>query len=95
MAALAYLKQNIDILHREEMEAEVMRVAARSGMIDMTGSLLPGIDGFNTRMNTGVVSMMRQCTAYALRYSHNSDHWFGPVLEKGFFEAAERGVQRG
>lgn len=95
MAALAYLKKNIDILHREEMEAEVMRVAARSGMIDMTGSLLPGIDGFNTRMNTGVVSMMRQCTAYALRYSHNSDHWFGPVLEKGFFEAAERGVQRG
>ena len=95
MAALAYLKQNIDILHREEMEAEVMRVAARSGMIDMTGSLLPGIDGFNTRMNTGVVGMMRQCTAYALRYSHNSDHWFGPVLKKGFFEAAERGVQWG
>lgn len=86
MAALAYLKKDMEILHREEMEAEVMRVAARSGMIDMTGSLLPGIDGFNTRMNTGVVSLMRQCTAYAVRYSHNSDHWFGPVLEKGFFE---------
>lgn len=85
IAALAYLKKDMEILHREELEAELMRVASRSGMIDMTGSLIPGIDGFNTRMNTGVVSLMRQCTAYALRYSHNSDHWFGPVLEKGFF----------
>lgn len=85
MAALAYLKRDMEILHREEMEAEVMRVASRSGLIDMTGSLLPGIDGFNTRMNTGIVSLMRQCTAYAVRYSRNSDHWFGPVIKKGFF----------
>ena len=86
MAAMAYLKRDMEILHREEMEAEVMRVLARSGMIDMTGSLLPGIDGFDTRMNTSIVGLMRQCTSYAVRYSHNSDHWFGPVLEKGFFE---------
>lgn len=89
MAALAYLKRDMEILHREEMEEEVMRVASRSGLIDMTGSLLPGIDGFNIRMNTGIVSLMRQCTDYAVRYSRNSDHWFGPVLKKGFF--AERG----
>jgi hypothetical protein len=85
MAALAYLKRNIEILHREEMESEVMRVAARSGFIDMTGSLLPGIDGFNTRLNVSIVTLMRQCTGYALQYSHNSDHWFGPVLAKKFF----------
>lgn len=88
MAALAYLKKDMDILHREEMESEVMRVLSRNGMIDMTGSLLPGVDGFDTRMNVGIVSMMRQCTAYAVRYSHNSDHWFGPVLAKKFFEQA-------
>lgn len=41
MAALAYLKKDMDILHREEMESEVMRVLSRNGMIDMTGSLLP------------------------------------------------------
>ena len=88
MAALAYLKKDMDILHREEMESEVMRVLSRNGMSDMTGSLLPGVDGFDTRMNVGIVSMMRQCTAYAVRYSHNSDHWFGPVLAKKFFEQA-------
>lgn len=92
MAALAYLKRDMEILHREDMEEEVMRMASRSGMIDMTGSLLPGIDGFNIRMNTGIVSLMRQCTAYAVRYSHNSEHWFGPVLAKGFFEAGGQEV---
>lgn len=86
MAALAYLLRNIDILHTEEMKAEVMRAASRSGLIDMTGSLLPGIDGFNLKMNVSILSLMRQCTDYALRYSHRSDRWFGPVLEKHFFE---------
>ena len=86
MAALAYLKKDMEILHHEDMESEVMRVAARNGFIDMTGSLLPGIDGFSTRMNVGIVSLMRQCTAYAVRYSHKSDHWFVPVLAKHFFD---------
>jgi hypothetical protein len=85
ISAISYLKRDMEILHREEMESELMRVAARSGFIDMTGSLLPGIDGFDTRMNVGIVSLMRQCTAYAVRYSHNSDHWYTPVLEKNFF----------
>ena len=87
IAALAYLRRDMEIMHGEEMEAEVMRVAARSGMIDMTGSLLPGIDGFDTKMNAGIVSLMRQCTRYALRYSHRSDHWFTSVLSKGYFES--------
>ena len=36
--------------------------------------------------NVGIVSLMRQCTAYAVRFSHNSDHWFSPVLAKHFFD---------
>ncbi len=35
MAAIAYLMRDIDILHTEEMEAELMRAASRSGLIDM------------------------------------------------------------
>ena len=86
MAAIAYLKRDMEVLHHEDMESEVMRVAARNGFIDMTGSLLPGIDGFSTRMNVGIVSLMRECTGYAVRPSHERDRWFGPVLAKGFFD---------
>ncbi|MDO4344299.1 MAG: DUF4392 domain-containing protein [Eubacteriales bacterium] len=86
IAAVAFLKNNIDIFHDEAMEAAVMREASRNGMIDMTGSLLPGIDGFDLKMNTGIVSMMRQCTEYALRHEGEFNHWYGPVLKKGYFD---------
>lgn len=88
IAALAFLKKNIDILHEESMEEEVMKEASRNGMIDMTGSLRPGIDGFDMKMNAGIVSMMRQCTEYALRHDGEFNHWFDPVLAKGFFDEA-------
>ncbi|MDD2972164.1 MAG: DUF4392 domain-containing protein [Lachnospiraceae bacterium] len=85
MAALAFLKNDLDIFHKGEMEQEAMRVATRSGMIDMTGSLIPGIDGFNTKMNVNIVELMRQCVGYARKYEGKSDHWFSSVLEKEFF----------
>lgn len=86
MAALAFLKNDLDIFHKGEMEKEVMRVATRSGMIDMTGSLIPGIDGFNTKMNVNIVELMRQCVGYARKYEGKTDHWFEAVLEKGFYQ---------
>ncbi len=88
MAAIAYLKKDISILHDEAMEAAVMATGARSGLIDMTGSLIPGIDGFDTKMNVTIMSLMRQCTEYALNNSCKSEHWFAPTLEKKFFEDA-------
>lgn len=88
IAALAFLKKKIDILHGESLEEEVMKEASRNGMIDMTGSLRPGIDGFDMKMNAGIVSMMRQCTEYALRHDGEFNHWFEPVLAKGFFDEA-------
>lgn len=87
MAALAFLKNDLDIFHKGVMETEVMRVATRNGMIDMTGSLIPGIDGFNTKMNVNIVELMRQCVGYARKYEGKADHWFAAVLEKGFFES--------
>lgn len=86
MAAIAFLKKDIDIFHKGDMEMEVMRVASRCGMVDMTGSLIPGIDGFNAKMNANIVELMRQCTGYAIKYEGNTDHWFKAVIEKGFFE---------
>jgi hypothetical protein len=86
MAAIAYLKRDLDIFHKGDMEMEVMRVATRSGIVDMTGSLIPGIDGFNTKMNVNIVELMRQCAGYAIKYEGKTDHWFENVLAKGFFQ---------
>lgn len=86
MAATAYLKKDLNIFHKGDMEMEVMRVATRSGIVDMTGSLIPGIDGFNTKMNVNIVELMRQCAGYAIKYEGKSDHWYENVLAKGFFQ---------
>ncbi len=86
MAAIAFLKKDLDIFHKGEMEMEVMRVATRNGVIDMTGSLIPGIDGFNTKMNVNIVELMRQCVGYAMKHEGRTDHWFDKVIEKGFFQ---------
>jgi hypothetical protein len=88
MAAIAYLKKDMDIFHDGDMEMEVIRVAARSGMVDMTGSRIPGIDGFNTRIIVHIVELMKRSTAYAIRYDKNI-HWFDSVLEKGYFQAKD------
>lgn len=90
ICAIAYLKKDIGIMHDEDMEERVLRECARSGMVDMTGSLLPGIDGFDVSMNCRIVSMMRETTAYAIGY--DVQKWFDVTLEKGFFEEREKEV---
>jgi hypothetical protein len=85
IAAIAYLKKNMDILHSDEMEAETLRAASRNGMVDMNGSLVPGVDGFDVRMMVGVLNLMRQCTAYALKHACEFEHWYAAVLEKPFY----------
>ncbi len=94
MAALAYLKKDITIFHDSGLQREVMRAVSGCGIVDMTGSLLPGIDGFSMSMNITIVDLMRQCTEYAIQYEGNGGHWFEQVLAKGFFsrEADRNGV---
>lgn len=87
MAAISYLKRDKKVMPPEEMPAEVMRVLCRHNIVDMTGSLLPGVDGFDLRLNVLIMDLMRQVTRYAIRYEDPNDNWFGPVLKKGFFES--------
>lgn len=84
LAATAYLKGDISIMHTEEMEESVLKAASQNGLVDMTGSLLPGIDGFDCRMNRTIVSLMRQCVEYSLGY--DNEKWFDVTLQKEFFQ---------
>lgn len=83
IAAIAYLKNDISIMHDEKMEEDVLRQCCLCGMVDMTGSLLPAIDGFSVEMEKQIVSLMRSTVAYAISYPQND--WFSQVLKKGFY----------
>ena len=73
------MTQNFGKVLRKELSA------ARSGMIDMTGSLIPGIDGFSAPMIATIVRLMRQCVDYALHY--DNEKWFEVTLEKNFYQS--------
>lgn len=86
IAALAYLKKDMNIMHTKKMEEEAMVTASRSGMIDMYGDLIPAIDGFGLEINCSIVNLMRECIDSAMKLEKTCATWFDKVLELGFFE---------
>lgn len=85
MAAIAYLKRDLDIFHDGDMQKEAMKIAARSGLNDMTGWLLPAIDGFGIDMNVYIVNLMREIAKSTLEHEKKSAIWFEKIEEKGYF----------
>lgn len=85
IAALSYLKKDINIMHTMEMEKDAMITASRSGMIDMYGDLIPAIDGCNLSMNCSIVNLMRETIASALSLEKTCSTWFDKVIECGFY----------
>lgn len=86
IAALSYLKKDLNIMHTVEMEKEAMITASRSGMIDMYGDLIPAIDGCNMSMNLSIVNLMRECIESAMKLDKTCATWFDKVIELGFYE---------
>lgn len=86
IAALAYLKKDLNIMHTKEMEKEAIITASRSGMIDMYGDLIPAIDGCNLEMNMSIVSLMRETIESAMKLEKTCATWFEKVIELGFYD---------
>ncbi len=86
IAALAYLKRDVSIMHDGEMEKEMLLTATRNGMVDMNGWLIPAIDGFELKMNVLIVELMRECIQYPLQLETSCKTWFDKVLELGFYQ---------
>jgi len=85
IAALAFLLEDPDVLHTPETQREAMLIASRAGMVDMSGWLVPNIDGFDLEMNQMLVGLMRRCIEYPLKLRKSCAHWFDAVLERGFY----------
>jgi len=84
IAAIAFLKKDITIMHDGKMEEAVLRECCCSGMVDMSGSLLPAIDGFDVSMIIEIVTLMRSTVAYAINYKN--EKWFAETKSHGFYE---------
>lgn len=86
IAAIAYLKGDIDIMHDSELEKEALTVAVRSGMVDMYGWTIPAIDGFRLKTNMLIVDLMRECIMYAPKLKDKCKTWFEKTIELKYFE---------
>lgn len=86
IAAIAYLMDDLDIMHDAELEKEVLTTAAKSGMVDMYGWTVPAIDGFDLQTNMTIVTLMRECIKYAPKLKTKCKNWFDRTLALGFFD---------
>ncbi len=86
IAALAYLKENPDIMHTPELEKQTMETACHSGMIDMYGWLIPAIDGFGEEINLPIVALMRNLVISALKLKTTCATWFEKVEALHYFD---------
>jgi hypothetical protein len=71
-------------MHDERIERDVLTECSRQGMVDMSGALIPAIDGFNVDMICTIVSLMRSTVEYAIGY--DNEKWFSETLARGFYD---------
>ncbi|MDR3313826.1 MAG: DUF4392 domain-containing protein [Oscillospiraceae bacterium] len=86
IAALAFLRGDLEIMHDAELEKAACIAAAQNGMIDMYGWMIPAIDGFGLAINTSIVTLMRECVREALALRETCKTWFEKTIELGFFD---------
>lgn len=85
IAAIAFLMEDIDIMHTADLEKEAVVCASRSGMIDMYGWLIPAIDGFGLGINLPIVALMGESVKSALSLREKCKTWFEKVEELHYF----------
>lgn len=85
IAALAYLRRDTDILQNEALQREAIITASRSGMIDMTGWVVPAVDGVDCEVNVHILRLMRDIVKSTIKYENTGDNWYKGVDRLGFF----------
>ncbi|NLG24447.1 MAG: DUF4392 domain-containing protein [Clostridiales bacterium] len=89
-AAIALLSGAPDALHDESLERRALIAASEAGMVDISGYLVPAVDGFNEALNAHLVGAMRQLIDHADRFASHAGDWFEKVAELGYFDEAVR-----
>ncbi|MGI6336475.1 MAG: DUF4392 domain-containing protein [Clostridiales bacterium] len=85
-AALSYLHDDTDISPDADCVRECVTAASRAGMVDMTGRLTPGVDGFDRDFNVLLATLMRRTAAYPAKLAKGCGRWFDETDALGFFK---------
>ena len=86
IAALAFLKEDPEILHTADLEEKALIIGTQNGLIDMGGEHIPAIDGFGLSINLPILSLMGELVKNALALKETCKTWFQKVEELKFFE---------
>ncbi len=84
IGALAYLKRNINIMHDGELQSDLMKMAARNGMVTTTGTLTPALDGLGIDYNVLLIDMIRKCVEIGINME--DEIWLDKYYKTGFLE---------
>ena len=86
IAALAFLKEDPEILHTADLEEKALIIGTQNGLIDMGGEHIPAIDGFGLSINLPILSLMGELVKNTLALKETCKTWFQKVEELKFFE---------
>lgn len=89
IAAMAWLENNIKLMHSPELEEELIVAASRSGMVNMYGDLSAAIDGQDKSVCSAIVKLMYNTVESSILLKDTCKKWFDGVLSLGYFDRNE------
>ena len=89
IAAMAWLENNIKLMHSPKLEEELIVAASRAGMVNMYGDLTPAIDGQDKGVCSAIVKLMYDTVESSLSLKETCKNWFDGVLSLGYFDRGE------
>ena len=86
IAAMAFLLEDLSVMHTKELEQQVLTCGSANGLIDMYGDHIPAVDGFGLEIMLPIVELMGSLVKRALELRGTCKNWFKQVEELGFFD---------
>ena len=85
IAAMAFLLEDVSVMHTKELEQQVLTCGCQNGLIDMYGDHIPAVDGFGLELMLPIVELMGSLVKRALELRETCKNWFDQVEGLGFF----------
>ncbi len=81
IAMLAFMLDNLNLLHGGELQKNIMNIACSNGLIDMNGGHIPAIDGLGEEITSSIVNLMKDLVCNTVKHKNICDYWFDKMIE--------------